>query len=485
MNIIILTQSLEEKHLYGVLEKISCSKEIHNIYLVSSLMHRLDSNLVQKYKNIDKLHFIILNNVIENNLHNKEFILSNKVLKDQQYMYSDILSSLRWLPISLREDSDVVEFGMEFYYDLINYWMDFFNNNKINSLISLNKAHSSLDSILNRVAKDHNVNNILTVSLTGANYDTSEIFYSIYNNNTNKYIELNQYIELEKKELSLESNYSNFSDDYKTTFFSKVLFVAYRIRMVLNSGNSFEYKVNLLLKKLRRIIKSKILLYKNYFYIKSLFKYYNKVSYKNIDISKKYIYYCLHFDPEAATLPTDETYFNQLLNIRIVASSLPEGWRLYVKEHPHQLKCKEYLDVLGNQLHAIDLFRSKKFYNYINNLDGVYLVDLKSNHKILMQKAQFIVSNTGTVFREANYMKQQCITFSKHTLYNNLDNVNYVNDTKSCRKVIKEKKDLIDIKVDVNEMFKNYAYPLNIKEDNSSKMLELIFENKIYKILND
>ncbi len=178
-------------------------------------------------------------------------------------------------------------------------------------------------------------------------------------------------------------------------------------------------------------------------YIKKLKKHYDSIAIDIVDHEKKYIYFCLHFDPEANTLPKDNMYFNQLLNIRIVASSLPKDWVLYVKEHPHQLSYSLYKDIFLNQLHSIDNFRSKYFYSYISSLENVELISMKSDHRKLVQGAEFIVSNTGTIFREASYINKRCLTFSKKSIYALLDNIDEVRDLVSCQKAINNKADVI------------------------------------------
>jgi Capsule polysaccharide biosynthesis protein len=54
------------------------------------------------------------------------------------------------------------------------------------------------------------------------------------------------------------------------------------------------------------------------------------------DLSVPYIYVPLHMQPERSTNPNGGVFDDQHLMINMIASVLPSGWRIYVKEHPSQ-----------------------------------------------------------------------------------------------------------------------------------------------------
>jgi len=54
------------------------------------------------------------------------------------------------------------------------------------------------------------------------------------------------------------------------------------------------------------------------------------------DYGTPYIYLPLHFQPERTSIPRGNVYGDQLLAIDTIVRALPEGWMLYVKEHPRQ-----------------------------------------------------------------------------------------------------------------------------------------------------
>jgi len=480
MNILISIQAFDELPYVDHIKILSKDNNISNIYIVSSAMHELEKDIKIKYESIDKVIMVYLNNIMFNKLSGVKFVLPSEFIEKQEYMFSDVWSSYRWLPISLRYDNDTITFSTKFYYDIYNFFEIFFSSNHISSVILLNEEHSSLDSIMIRTAKKYNVKNILVSKIVGSSAEIGN-FYAIYNSITEEYILLNSYLKKSSKEnLSLEHDFSAHSEEYKMTFSKKIRFLFSRVKLELNKEKKKSAILLSIFLKTYNLVKTSFMLKRNYRYIKMLRKFYSKISVSNINIEKPYIYYCLHFDPEAATLPVDNSYFNQLLNIRIILSALPDGWSLYIKEHPDQLNEKKHRNILINQLHSIDNFRSKNFYKYIAGLKDTFLVGMENDHKKLIKNAKFVVSNTGTVFRESNYMKKQCMTFSKHTFYKNLEHVNYINDVESCKKIIETKQDCTIIRPDVNDLYKNYTYTVKAKDNMSSKLLKLIVDNKLY-----
>ncbi|GEM_PF-2656502 len=479
MNILINLQSFDDNDVYEEIIKLSCNNKINFIFLSSSLMHSLDEELYCLYTSINKVTILKTNNLFElSNMNNNIFDLSKEYLETEKYLYTDILSSYRWLPISKRKDNDFLSFSMVFYYDVYNYWNTFFKKNMIHFVIQLNEEHSSLDSILIRVAKEYKIKNIITSRIVGAFTSGTEEYHALYDNNSNEYMKIIKTSSDVGVKLNENSNFTVFSNSYKKNLSSKISLIFNKFYSTL-FDNKLVVKVKI--KRLYTALLNKIItsiqLRKQYFYIKELNQYYHKLAIDKVNLNLNYIYYCLHFDPEASTLPKDNAHANQLLNLRILASSLPKGWKIYIKEHPHQLSYNIYYDYLLNQLHSVDNFRSKNFYNYMHSISNVDLVGLDNNHQSLIQNAKFIVSNTGTVFREATYLKKHCITFSQNSFYAMLKNVNVVNNVDTCREVIDTYKDTKVEDIEVDEIFDEYAITINKINKVSSIILRYISQS--------
>lgn len=489
MNILINTQSFHVEMLYSEIIEISKKSEINTIYLVSSLMHDLDKNTFLKYSNIQKV-IMIKSTTFFNDTEFKgsDFHLPNELIESSQSIYTDVLSSYRWLPITLRKEFDMNTFSMQFYYDVSNYWNNFFNTNNIDCVIQLNEEHSSVDSILVRSAKNRGIKNILTSRIVGAYSANFEEYHAIYDNSNEKYIKVGEYnlSPTVSTKLSENSDFKSFSKKYKSNKKEKLRYLFNRLNGLIKENTSISEKLNNLSQVIFNKFKTKLLLINQSYYIKDLKKHYNSISVQEVNYDQKYIYYCLHFDPEANTLPKDVTASNQLLNLRILSSSIPEDWMIYIKEHPHQLDYKLYRDILLNQLHAIDNFRSKSFYTYISSLKNVKLLNLNAEHKKLINNAVVVASNTGTIFRECSYLKKFCITFSNKSIYNNLKSVYFVNDIVTCRKVITDitQKDN-NIESLVDELFEDYSITITNIQNKAGLILQFITNNKLYRLNND
>ena len=116
---------------------------------------------------------------------------------------------------------------------------------------------------------------------------------------------------------------------------------------------------------------------------------YCKRFYQKADYKKKYIYYPLHFQPEASTLVCAEKYEKQLFFIDSWAKSLPADTVLYVKEH---------YAVLGH--------RSISFYKELKKYPNVVLIDPWESSRKLMQNAVAVTTLTGTAGWEAMLLQK-------------------------------------------------------------------------------
>ncbi|WP_313151770.1 capsular polysaccharide export protein, LipB/KpsS family [Lacrimispora sp.] len=111
--------------------------------------------------------------------------------------------------------------------------------------------------------------------------------------------------------------------------------------------------------------------------------------YKKADYSKKYVYFPLHYQPEASTIVCAQKYEKQLFFIDSWAKSLPADTVLFVKEH---------YAVLGH--------RDLSFYKELRKYPNVVLVDPWENSRKLMQNAVAVTTLTGTAGYEAMLLRK-------------------------------------------------------------------------------
>lgn len=101
---------------------------------------------------------------------------------------------------------------------------------------------------------------------------------------------------------------------------------------------------------------------------------------------KRYAYYPLHYQPEAATCSMAAVAFeSQLTVIQEIAQKLPDDYLLLLKENPLQTF----------------YYRTNDFYEAIHNLPNVRMVRNETPSAQLLEQSDFAVTITGTVGWEA------------------------------------------------------------------------------------
>lgn len=100
-----------------------------------------------------------------------------------------------------------------------------------------------------------------------------------------------------------------------------------------------------------------------------------------------YVFLALHYQPERATVPMGGVFGDQLLIIDTIVASLPEGWKLYVKEHPWQLQ------PFGRG----EVQRSEEFYLALKRHPQVVLVARDVPTPGLVRGARAVATVTGSV----------------------------------------------------------------------------------------
>jgi len=111
-------------------------------------------------------------------------------------------------------------------------------------------------------------------------------------------------------------------------------------------------------------------------------------------LKSKYIYYPLHYEPEATTLIQCSRVVSQFTIIEQIAKMMPPGYKLLVKEH---------LPALG--------LRPSGFYERIMALPGVSLISPYSDNFQLIKQAQLIATLHGTAGLEGLILGKPVLLF--------------------------------------------------------------------------
>lgn len=142
-----------------------------------------------------------------------------------------------------------------------------------------------------------------------------------------------------------------------------------------------------------------------YFRYQKLKKYFHKPDYK-----KKYVFYPLHFQPEASTCVCAEKYEKQLYYIDSWAKSLPADTVLFVKEH---------YTLLGH--------RELNFYKELQKYPNVFLIDPWVSARELIVNSVAVTTLTGTAGFEAMLLRKP-VFLGGNSVYENAPGVIKVTD---------------------------------------------------------
>jgi hypothetical protein len=189
---------------------------------------------------------------------------------------------------------------------------------------------------------------------------------------------------------------------------------------------SIFYIANYLLKKtfhylLKLKIKQILIKSKKYFYRliidqqnrSKILKHYTNHSI-SANFNNKYIYFPLQYQPEASTIPLGNEFSNQELAINYILRNSQEDLYIYVREHP------AYWHKISNTDRITDA-RTFEFYNRLIINHRIKLIDIKTNHLLLIKHSLAVATITGTVAFEAFGLNKTVFTFGEY-IYSTMAN---------------------------------------------------------------
>ncbi|OBQ46398.1 hypothetical protein [Halodesulfovibrio spirochaetisodalis] len=329
---------------------------------------------------------------VEDVIYNRDFeFFSQTLVKEFRETQRKVSYFLERLSARNWESDDL-------YYAALAFWNKFFATTKIDLVLNCHPEFGSpICSIPYAFAARAN---IPVYSI----YTSSYTVYSLLDVAKNELIPLGN-VACSKKTL-LENSFFQSSSVTDSPWIKKL--VKRCIGMV-----NYEMLVGLVRRiSYRTQFGVRIPLYK--YYLGYLYSFYLPKAYNRIasepDLSEKYVFYALHLEPEAAT-GVRVAVNNQLVHIRMLAKSLPTGWKLYVKEHPTQFRLNRegFTYFLCSTRH----FKSTGFYKELADIPNVELVSMSYNSKDLIENSQATASITGTVLLETTMAKKPVFAFEK------------------------------------------------------------------------
>lgn len=221
------------------------------------------------------------------------------------------------------------------------------------------------------------------------------------------------------------------------------------------------------LKDVPLYIKAVGIVYKRWSYARPIWKrtlklnsYYESIAKMPVE-GEKYIYFALHYQPEASSNPQGGNYFDQRIPVRILSECVPDDVKIYVKSHPEQLAP----------------FRSREYYDELAAMRNVRIIKLGCSTYDLIKNSIAVSSLTGTVCWESQFYNIPAIIFG-HSQKNVTPLAYCVRTKEECKKALIEiqncpkKVTLKELKVFTKAMY-NTSFG---KENRDEKIIDIILD---------
>ena len=201
------------------------------------------------------------------------------------------------------------------------------------------------------------------------------------------------------------------------------------------------------------------------------------------DLTFKYIYFPLHYQPEASSSPLGGQFVNQDLIVDLLSWAVNEQTYIYVKEHPRESK---------------KFSRNISFYKNILKNKNVKLINKNFNSMELIKNSIAVATITGSVGWESIFLSKPVLLFG-YTSFQFAPGVFKISNKLDILKALKIIQSSINI-IDKNDLIiylkaiEKFVYnvfrddDLNFqkisKEDNDNTMAKIIV-NELNKISNN
>ena len=304
------------------------------------------------------------------------------------------------------------------YYMGLSFWYRIFSSEDISCVLIDGLIHGFIyDGVLSGIAKEYDIP-VYTLNRWGIHTYERSLFCE----NTRKHVEL-----YNNKRLSRVEDYYIDGD-----------------RDVLNCSNGYRYWGNYsVLSRVAREISYKLggMIFVEFLYriknkslwenfmmgssgfsvtffdkVYSLYKMKRIAAYlngmeKKYTLECNYIYFSLHFEPEGS-IQTRCTLENQLICIKMLSEALPAGFKIYVKEHPHQFLLNDY-SFYSCYVPGAEKFKTKYFYKKLRSMENVEIISHEYSAKEMISKAKAVASLVGSCFFEAIVAKKPIWSYVK------------------------------------------------------------------------
>lgn len=300
---------------------------------------------------------------------------------------------------------------------IYNYWYEFIIDNNIKKVILGNVPHTPHDYTIYYISKLLRINIIIFQPFNNpfsevkryllmSDFDWRNKFFNEITNDDFLPEDLEKLLSLHDVSKQLSISKQILIQD-KSNFFKKLLSIN------LIKSTRIVSKILLRFTLLYKVIEERIFLIRL-----------SNLALEKIDVDN-YVFFPLHFQPEATTIPVANQFLDQLEIIRILSRNLPVGYTLLVKEHPAYWLRKNLNHF--NEYTPIKDVRPFRFYKELLNNPNVRLVNHNLDSHKLLHNSRGVVTVSGTIALEAALNSKPVLMFGDH-YYNQLINVTKFNN---------------------------------------------------------
>lgn len=355
------------------------------------------------------------------------------------------------------------------YEEIHEFWKfiyliyDIFVSKNVDLVIFQEVPHDGAEIALYRLAKAMNIKTIILANFTHF-WGRSFAFYSLEDFGDFKEIP------------DLSNDADDFKIDYQD-FKGKIFYMKkicnYDEKLSLLQKHLLKLKKKYLIKSLsklffniRKFDKVQFAFAASIIQLSRVLEYKNNVALatiSNADLTKKYVYFALHLDPEVPTVPPlAGIYYDQLVAIEKLSAVIPDDMMIYVKENPKQT----------------DILRPNSFFDRLKSLKNVKLVD-EDTYKLIDQSC-FVATIAGTAGWEAITGGKNALIFGK-SWYQTLPGVFKFSENLNVEDIINYKVDKNELEIGVKKIINKSGHGMIYFDFNNKNMTKI---NDIYPQYN-
>jgi hypothetical protein len=324
------------------------------------------------------------------------------------------------------------------YYKMIQYWFGALKKYKPELIIFPNTPHFVYNYVIYELAR---ILNIRTIMFDDTRIPGRLLFYSDFRKGSDvlrERILANKEKKFTLNDLSVDirnyykprtSSDYNTQPDYIIDQKKKYSAIYWLLRepKIWKSIKDFTILIKAPRYIFRRLRQKNIFVIKNllvwlsYFFRNNLKKEYIGAQ-SRLNLDKNFIYMPLQKQPERTTSPQGDMFVDQILALEILSASLPEDWKIYVKEHPLQ-----WMD-LG---YGFSSSRYRGYYQRIADIKNVELVPVDGSSYALINRSRCVAAVTGSAGWEAIMRSKPAIIFG-HVWYYDCPGIFLADGVPSC-----------------------------------------------------